>query len=192
MHPDIKPERYEYHNWDQASAEQSLLDAYRMCDKHAENAIEWYLTARQRKKMCARLLRFGVIVLTALAGIIPILSQLQLWTTNIEPGWATVALGIAGLFLGIDRYFGCSTAWMRFMVTEHIIRQQLHEFRINNEIDKADWESDGLSKEKIKTNLIRCREFLLQVDKSIRNETDQWVSEFQKTINQIDDSTKKK
>jgi len=191
MRPDIKPETYSYHDWDSNSAEQSLLDTYKMCESHAEKAIQWYLDARIGKKIWARILRLGVILLTALAGIIPILAQLKIDHLSVQPGWSAVALGIAGLFLGIDRYFGCSTAWMRYMVTEHKIRQALHEFRFDNEIDRAEWQQTTLETEKIKTNLLRCRDFISQVDQLIREETDQWVNEFKNTIKQIDDNARK-
>lgn len=189
MRPDIKPEEYTYHNWVETSAEESLLDIYRICETHAENVINWYLTAKKNKKICAQILRFGIILFTALAGIIPILSQLKIEQFSIQPGWSAVALGVAGLFLGFDHYFGCSTAWMRFMVTEHKIRQHLHKFRFENEIAIADWTQSVLDSERIKDNLFRCRNFLSQVDQYIRDETDQWVIEFQKTIKQIDDNT---
>ena len=191
MRKDILPGEYKYHDWNLGSDDQSLLDIYMKCEKHADNAISWYLHSRLSKKYCARILRFGAIVLTALAGIIPVLSELHIGQISIQPSWSAVALGLAGLLIGIDHYFGCSTAWMRYIVTEHKIRQHLHEFRLDNEINKAAWDKGELSTEIVKNNLIRCKYFLVLVDQMIRDETEQWIAEFQKTIKQIDDSEKK-
>ncbi len=66
------------------------------------------------------MLRVSAIACGAVAAILPILSQI--YTTDdkaaIAPGWAAVALAGAAALVGLDRYFGFSSGWTRFMAAE--------------------------------------------------------------------------
>src|SRR5262245_27709452 len=59
--------------WDSANAEESLTTVFARVSKTADDAITWYLKAKQPKKSYARAVRGGSIFLAALAGILPML-----------------------------------------------------------------------------------------------------------------------
>lgn len=153
--------------WDPDNCQQSLTHIYDHVEGHAINAINWYLASKRTKRLCARCLRFGAIFFTAAAGVLPIFSQIlktsscQLLT---EPAWASVALGLAAILVGTDRFFECSTARMRFISTEHQIRQVLHEFQLDVETEQASWQGKPPNTKQLQNVLSRCRAFLIQVD----------------------------
>lgn len=146
--------------------------------------------SKRAKKLWAQWLRLVAIGFTALAGLLPILSQIfeSGGQPAIEPAWASVALGLAALLVGIDRFFGYPTAWMRFITTEHQIRQILHEFQLDYETEQASWQGKPPNLEQVQKVLSRCKAFLIQVDEIIRKETDQWLAEFQNVLKQVDEA----
>lgn len=184
--PDIKPLTHPELSWEPREREQSLLTVFAYGENHARQVINWYLAARRGKKFCAQTLRLGAIVLTAIGGLFPIYAGLN--PVVVEPAWASVSIGIAALFLGIDRFFGCSAAWMRFIATEHKVRQLFHGFQIDCESDRAGWGGHPPAMDQVQTGLARTRAFLIEVDELVRQETDTWLTEFQNAIREIDKS----
>jgi low affinity Fe/Cu permease len=62
--------------------------------------------------------------MVAVAGVLPVLSQILDAGSSgivIQPAWATVALAIAAALIVLDRFFGFSSAWARYMVTGQAI-----------------------------------------------------------------------
>jgi hypothetical protein len=124
--------------WDEDHRRQSLDVVYKRAEDHATSAINWYLHAKRSKKNCAQYLRLGTIGSSAVAGLLPLLSQIyQNQLSSLSPAWTTIALGIAGVLMAIDKYFGCSNAWMRYITTEHHIRQALHEFQMDYDMEQS-------------------------------------------------------
>ena len=181
---DVQPKEISQLDWSSVNRREAIHTVFLRAEKHATEAIRWYLLSKQGKKRCAQSLRLGVISLTALAGLIPILGELHVFP--FSTAWASAALGFAALLLAIDKFFGCSTAWMRFIAAEHEIRQCLHEFQMDYEIELASWDGAEPDVEQTQKILNRCKVFLYQVDGIIRQETDKWLAEFQDAIKQID------
>lgn len=187
---DVQPKASDVLDWSPEHRRESIHTVYQRAEEHALVAIHWYLLAKQGKKLWAQLLRLGVIGLTAIAGLLPIISEIYQFA--LSPAWASVALGLAGVLLAIDKFFGCSSAWMRFIAAEHQIRQYLHEFQMDYELEQTGWDSAQPTVEQTQKLLSRCKAFLYQVDTIIRQETDQWLAEFQDALKQIDNAAKTK
>ncbi len=187
---DVQPEASHVLDWGSEHRKESIHTVYQRAEKHALGAINWYLLSKQGKKFWAQLLRLGVIGLTAIAGLLPIISEIYQFA--LSPAWASVALGLAGVLLAIDKFFGCSSAWMRFIAAEHQIRQCLHEFQMDYELEQTGWDHAQPTTEQTQKILGRCKAFLYQVDAIIRQETDQWLAEFQDALKQIDNAAKTK
>ena len=119
----------------------SLEKVFKYVSGEAQQAIVWYLRKKDPKRKGARFLRFGAIIATTMAGLIPLLAEI--FKVNgqpqISPAWASVALILAVALIGLDRFFGFSTAWMRFLTTEIQIRTALQAFQLDWEIQKAAW-----------------------------------------------------
>ncbi|MBS0423652.1 MAG: SLATT domain-containing protein [Proteobacteria bacterium] len=133
---------------------------YQRAEKHALDAIEWYLLSKRQKKFWAQQLRLGTIGLTALAGLLPIISEI--FQSTLSPAWASVALGAAGVVLAVDKFCGYSTAWMRFIAAEHQIRQSLHEFQMDYELEQAGWDNAQPGVEQTQAILTAARRFCIR------------------------------
>lgn len=110
----------------------------------------------------------------------------------IEPVWASIVLGVAAALVVLDRFFGFTTSWIRYISAELHLRQILDEFRFDWEAEVASWKSVTPSDEQVQKALARCRAFATQVNGIVREETNLWVAEFQDTLKQLDESVKAK
>jgi SMODS and SLOG-associating 2TM effector domain 2 len=165
---------------------------FKFVSDEAQRAIAWYLSKKEPKRRGARWLRLLAIVATTVAGLIPLLAQI--FTTNgkphIAPGWASVALVCAVACIGLDRFFGFSSAWMRFLATELQIRNALQAFQLDWEMHKATRQGASPTDEQVQEMLARCKAFLVQVNTYVEQEMAAWMKEFQAVPQQIDDSTR--
>jgi hypothetical protein len=175
--------------WDEASCEASLAAVYQHVAGGAETAIAWYLRAKRPKQHLAAGIRGGAICLAALAGIIPMLAEIPRFK-GLDPVWASIVLGLAAALVMLDRFFGFSSGWVRYISTELHLRQILDEFRLDWETQKAGWKAAALSDEQVQKALAICHAFAAQVNGIVREETNLWVAEFQDSLKQLDETVK--
>jgi hypothetical protein len=174
--------------WEPARRAESLQKVADYVAAEAEKSIAWYLHKKTGKRLRAQGFRFAAIVATALAGLIPLFAEIY---GTPKPAWASVALVIAAACVGLDRFFGYSTAWMRFLTTEMQIRHALHGFLLDWEIRRAVWEGkDDPGPREAEVGLKRCKEFLAQVNEFLKAEMDTWVTEFSAALTDIDKAAK--
>ena len=197
--PASKPKNIEFKplpdlSWNPAQRSDSLQKVADYVAAEAGSAIRWYLDKKGPKQQRAQGLRFLAIGMTALAGLIPILAEIfttEMGVPRIPPAWASVALLLAVACVGLDRFFGYSSAWMRFLTTEMQIRHALHDFLLDWEMRRAGWEGkDDPGAEQAAAGLKRCKEFLAQVNDILKAEMDNWVTEFRAAIADIDQAAK--
>jgi hypothetical protein len=158
----------------------------------AETAIAWYLRSKRPKQRLARWIRGSAIILAALAGIIPMLSEVAGFRDWLHPVWASVMLGLAAALVMLDRFFGFSTAWIRYISTELHLRQILDEFRLDWEAQKIGWKNATPTDDETQRAVAHCHSFVTQVNGLVREETSLWVAEFQDTVKQLDETVKVK
>ena len=188
-HGDLAPfVQRPYLAWDAANTEASLASIHERACEAAQVAITWYLKAKRPKQRGARMIRGGAIVLAALAGVIPMMAQSNV--TSIEPVWASVALALGASAILADRFFGFSSAWMRFITTELQLRQLLDEFQLDWDAERASWKGAAPTDEQTQRGIGRCRTFISHVNGIVRDETKLWVTEFQESLRQLDDTMK--
>jgi hypothetical protein len=180
-------------SWEQAQRRKSLQCVADYAANEAEQAIEWYLKKKAGKRAGAQTMRMLAIIATAAAAIIPLLAEIfqtDRGEPAIAPAWASVALLLAAAAVGFDRFFGYSTAWMRFLTTEMQLRHALHSFLLDWEIRRAACEGNAPGVAEIEADLKRCKEFLAQVNEILRAELDTWVYEFSAALADIDRAAK--
>ena len=176
-------------DWRPEQASKSLDVIYDHAVDVASQAIDWYLAARGPKKRWAQRLRVGAIVMVAAAGILPVLSQIFSagGSVKIQPAWAAVALAIAVALVALDRFFGFSSAWARYMATGQAISAALNQFRL-------DWQqsicqhADQPAQEGIDHLLGLAKDLVAKTDDLVQAETLQWVKEFRETLTEIERS----
>lgn len=70
------------------------------------------------------------LLLGLVAAVLPVISELTITAGKpaVAPGWAAVALAGAAACVGLDRYLGFSSGWMRFMTAEQQLARQRQAF----------------------------------------------------------------
>ena len=187
---DIQPGELGCLDWRPEHAHQSLDVIYQHAVDVASRAISWYLVARRPKRRWAQRLRVGAIVMVAVAGVLPVLSQIFGPDSSvvIQPAWATVALAIAVFLVALDRFFGFSNAWARSMATGQAISAALNQFRLDWQKFSCQLSMDELTQENIDYLLDLAKTLVLKTDDLIQSETMQWVKEFRETLTEIERS----
>jgi hypothetical protein len=178
-------------SWDQRHANESLDNLFAYVAKKAEDAINWYYAGRKRKRLIGSALRYGVILSTAAAGIIPILGTIYKHNNipAIEPAWSAIAIAIAALMIAFDKFGDFTSGWVRYILAAQELNQALENFRFTWEIEKLKLSTPAKTEE-TQAMIAKCKEFLLQVQAIVDKETQKWVAEFQSAIKEIDEAAK--
>lgn len=160
----------------------------------AEDAIGWYISAKNTKRFFARGLRVLAILLGAAAALLPTVGELfaRDGESLVRAGWTAVLLGLVGVALLLDRFYGFSTGWMRYIATELQLQQITHEFQIDWEAERAGWEGSPPNREQAVQMIARAKAFIVQINGIIRVETAQWIQEFESTLRQLDEAARVK
>jgi hypothetical protein len=178
------PELY----WGTSQAQDSAQRLADYASYEAQIAIDWYLNKKKSKKDWAQRLRVLAILATAVAGLIPVLAQIS--PNQIAPAWASVALVVAATAVGLDRFFGFSSAWIRFLTTEMQIRNALHQFLLDWELQRIKLEGEIPDLDRIQAMAQRCKDFICQINEILKDEMDDWVQEFRRNLAEIDKAAK--
>ncbi len=171
-------------DWSPARRPESLSRVFEHAVSLAKGAEEWYAHKRRAKRRWGRALRLGAIALGAVAAVLPILAQISASDhqhLSIAPGWAAVALAAAATLVALDRYFGFSTAWTRFMAAELRIIRLRHEFEYLWQTERAA-AGGPPSDDQVASLLKRACDLVVAVDDVIADETGAWITEFQTTL----------
>jgi hypothetical protein len=168
----------------------SLEKLYDYSVLKATEAIKWYYVKRNPKKTIGLILRYGSIGSIALAGILPILIAI-FDKAEINPAWSAVIVGLAGLMLGIDRFGGFTSGWVRYIVAAQKLNQILEDFRFTWALNNLRPDNSiPLSIDEKKILIKSCQDFLQSVQSIVNDETQKWVIEFQSALTDIETSFK--
>lgn len=168
----------------------SVIDElYNYVTDEAMKSINWYYTKRGPKRCMGLFLRYSSIFLVALAGILPIIIAI-FEQFKINSAWSAIAVALAVLMIGIDKFGGFTTGWIRYVLAAQKLSQALEEFRFIWKEEKLKLAGTTLSSEDIQNLMIKCKEFLQKVQLTVSEETQKWVTEFQSALSDIETATK--
>jgi low affinity Fe/Cu permease len=187
---DLRPGPLRSLDWSPEHARESLDVIYQHAVDAADRAHDWYLGAKRSNKRWARRLRVGAIILVTIAGVLPVLSQIfeAAGSVRIQPAWASVALAIAVALVALDRFFGFSSAWARYVGTGQAISATLSQFQLDWQRSSHQIPPGGLTRENIDHFLDLAATLAHRTDELIQAETAQWVKEFRETLTDIEGS----
>jgi hypothetical protein len=178
--------------WDPGDAAGSLDAVFQYVAEDAIKAIGWYLKSKRTKKIGARVLRFAAIVFVAIAGILPVLLEMLPEDSrfSIPAASASILAGLAAAMIALDRFFGFSSGWVRYISAEMRIRRILEEFRIDWAMEKSAWKDGTPDADQVRGMLERARAFNMQVNAIVQDETNAWITEFKANVKEIDELVK--
>lgn len=178
-------------SWAPDDVLRSLDTVRRSVEQQAHNALGWYYANKNTKAMTSRLLRLLAIGFATVGGLIPFILNISLIPARwaIEK-WGYTLLGAAAACVALDKFFGFSTGWVRYITTAQALQESLYAFQL-------DW-ARGMSKlggeiptpGQIEAFLQMAKEFSTRVMEVVTQETQQWVMEFQSSLADLEKATK--
>jgi hypothetical protein len=189
----IRPEEPDRIVWDSADPSKSLQDIRNAVELEGQKAIDWYWRAKRWKRIPSQGIQFLALLLTAAAGLAPIIIQL-VKNAGKAQGFdsgplASLFVGIAAALLGLDKAFGYSSGWTRYVLTATSMTTRLHEFRM-------DWIALSAAAAVPPTAaqqasmIQRAKEFVATIQGMVAQETKDWATEFQGNMAQMEKDLK--
>jgi hypothetical protein len=179
--------------------------------QYAEKKIlaewSWYHDKKQFNAGRSQWIRWLALVFTIVGGLIPLL--IALFSGRPEWPWFMTAFGairigqigylvlaIAAGFILMDRYFGYSTAWMRYIVAMQTIEKAREGFRLDWTVlaRRLPLVTAGTPEqtELLERMIQRARALILEVKDASEKETQAWIVEFQSSLSQLEKDLKTK
>lgn len=189
---DLTPNEFPKIVWEQGKLAEPLEQLFACVVKEANDAIAWYNIRRKPKQYGGQILRVGALIFAAVAGLVPVLGEIFQHNERpgIPPGWATVALAIAGLLVLLDRFWGFTSAWVRFLLAQQELGEELRRFEFDWAKDKISWSGTEPNILQATAMIISSKTFIMQVHAIVRRETNLWASEFQNAITMVDQTAR--
>jgi conflict system pore-forming effector with SLATT domain len=187
----IEPAR-ESLDWQCADPSTSLTQLKKYVEDQATSAANWYFAEKKWKARWSSVFRLAAIILTALSGLIPVLGQLMIAPTapTINPLWSSLLVGIAAALVGVDRAFGFSSGWTRYVLAATAIRKSFDEFRMDWEALTAKSACPTPTADQVAAFVQRAKDFRLAVEGIVQQETQEWATEFQSNTAQLEKDVK--
>lgn len=176
---DLKTDALNGWTWNAEQPVDSLNRLRDACIGFAADVVDWYNREKNQKRRIAKLLRSSAIVIAGISALLLLCSQRE---DTISPGWATAAIIVAGTLVAIDRFFGYTNAWIRFIESAHEIRVLLRGFRLDWEQQASRWENGQPSDKQIADAIKRARRFVAAVDEAVTDEINDWATQFRSSL----------
>jgi hypothetical protein len=190
---DIQVAALEHFDWSPEQVSGSLEKAAMHATEHAVEAAAWYQRNRRGKRIAARISRFSAILLVAAAGVLPMLQQAYPAADGkaaIAPVWASILLAIAVFLVMVDRFFGLSSGWIRYVLAEAQLRSAIQRFEFEWAATQAAFGGATPTTDQCQQALVRIKAFVAEVNAIVDDETSRWVAEFQEALKQIEEQTR--
>lgn len=172
------------------TALQNLRDAV---VKKIDVTAGWYMRGKQGRRKFGRAARVGAMVLATLAAAWPTIAEMcrRQETWLLGPGLATIFALLAAALLLLDRFFGASTGWVRYIMTGMALNDLRDEFEAAWRLESAAWAGQpepNIDQTKHAISLLQG--FITRVNEIVRAETEAWKAEFQTALQQVEDYAK--
>jgi hypothetical protein len=171
-----------------------LLDTlFENVESRALATINWYMNARRGRARLSKLLRASTLFFVACGTLIPLLDAIALRTKRaFELGsWGYVFFALAGGLVLADKYFGVSSAWMRFLSTGLALERSLRRFQLDWVSRIAQLNGVEPTADETRQLLAVLREFSESVEAEILQETSAWIAEFRSGLSELEQMAKK-
>jgi hypothetical protein len=188
---DAPPKNLSTLSWKDADVENSLIELRQYVETAAQKQIDWYYAKMKRKAKMSSTLRFAAILLFVLGGLVPIIKATLPDSTikgiPFDFGQAGYLLiGVAAGCVGLDRFFGYSTGWIRYTTTAMAIEKSLEEYRLEWVLNMSKVGGNLPAGPQLEQLIQTCATFSLAIKSQVEQETKAWVTEFQSNLTQLE------
>lgn len=179
---DLHPQRFPELAWGEGDLAASLEAVYHWVEGEGIRAASWYLNEKRSKARWSRVLRIVAILFATAGAALPFVAAN---TGRIGFEWGYVMLALAAGAVAMDRFFGFSTAWMRYMTAELGIQQRLRELQFEWTRLLLERGSRSISAHEASDVLAKLADAAADLHSEIRRETAAWADEFQSNIGEL-------
>lgn len=180
------------------SPETVLAEVHRYVLENAVREVGWYSASLGSKRRWSMGLRGGALFLVALSGVLPLLNTL--WTETRWPSWGvfplpmtslTLFLVLASGLVAIDKFWGFSSGWLRYLRTRQMLENRIEVFHL-------DWagawpsKTGSLSAAEVAGLITIARKFLDDVNLLVGEETNAWIQEFNASLQSLEAQVEKR
>lgn len=161
----------------------ALRELYVWVENFAIESINWYTREKISKARWSRFLRFLAVLAFALGTVTPVIVVGMGWSK--ESIWGYGLIGLGACCVAIDRAYGFSSSWMRYVSTALSLNRQLVTFQ-------ASWPSIEMrvvNNPDVDEFYEAAKElvaFVEGITQLMESETLAWVSEFQSHVLQLE------
>ncbi len=166
---------------DAAATEAAMSQVFAYVVGFSNSSIAWYQSRRRPKRSAGFLLRVGALVATVVAGLVPLVDDFGI--RNVPGEVSTVLLALAGLCISIDTLGGFTSGWVRYMLAQQRIERCRDAFLM-------EWNALKLASSTTPVMMERAKTFLLTVGKVVDDETQEWATEFQNALKELERARK--
>jgi hypothetical protein len=170
--------------WSSDAARTNLSRLYEWAERLATDAVEWYMTEKRRKAVWSRRLRALAALLATAGAAIPV-AALAAGRPSAAT-WGYLPLALAAGCVGYDRFFGYSSAWLRYLTTATAIRGLLVDFELDWAARLGQVGERELQPGEIQDFVAAVRSFAASVNDLIRSETEAWRAEFGTRLSELE------
>ncbi|MFE8944408.1 SLATT domain-containing protein [Streptomyces sp. NPDC002076] len=156
-----------------------LDELYQWVERGALQTVSWYLRDRVWKRRGARILRSGAAAGAVAGAALPLL-DLTGTAHGVAP-WGCLALLLGVACVGIDRFFGVTSGWIRDVATAQAVQRRLQALQFDwasESIREVLGPAEGTASEAAERCLGVLRRFAEDVTELVRTETTDWMVEF--------------
>jgi hypothetical protein len=179
---DLEPGRFPDLPWGEADLAASLEAVYHWVEGEAIRAANWYLYEKKAKSRWSRALRIAAILFATAGAALPFIAANN---GVVDFEWGYVLLALAAGAVAMDRYFGFSTAWMRYITAEQAIQRRLQELQFDWTSTLVTRGSRAPSAHEVAAELQKLAAVAAAIGEEIRSETMVWADEFQSNIGEL-------
>ena len=171
-----------------ADVEASINTLYHYAEASAQESIAWYWNAKRPKARWSQFLRLAAIALATLGGLAPIIASLDWFSQSgrLVGQLGYISLGLAAACVGLDKFFGFSSAWMRYVTTAMALQEELSAFRMDWAKLSAQSHGQTSTPDEVQDIIQRVKDFVQVIDQIVEQETKAWVVEFQANLANIE------
>jgi len=190
MAKDLKSGDFPALHWEAEKLAEPLDQLCIYAKNQAQQSIDWYFRKRQLRRHFCRIFRLSAILLTAFAGLLPMINDIVDSQKALHPLCAAVALGVAATLILLDRFYGFTNGWIRYLLTARQLIEALEAFHFEVERHKLSWGNLEPTPEQATMLLEQIWQFHKKALGIVNDETKGWAAEFTEAIKQLDEQVK--
>jgi hypothetical protein len=156
---------------------------YRWTEAAAISTLNWYLTEKKSKARWSRSLRVCSVIFVTVGTLAPLISVGTNNTKYAFWGYPILALGAA--CIGLDRAFGFSSSWMRYLGAAAVLQKMIIEYQLKWAELSASWTGPAPDLNQMHLAVKEIIHFATKLGDLVAGETETWIADFRGNISQL-------